>query len=119
LTVVKLPYGSYSTTRSTSALQNSHASRYGDLLAGNSGIVTAVMAEAGQVVAAGQPVMQLAQTKQVEASFAVPETQIRNVTLGQIVSVRVVGSDVQQEGHIREIAGMTDAIGRTYAVRVQ
>jgi RND family efflux transporter MFP subunit len=101
------------------AEQTANAARYGDLVAGNAGVVTAVMVEAGQVVAAGQPVAQVAQTKQVEASFAVPETQIRNVASGQAVTVRVVGSDVQRPGHIREIAGMTDPVGRTYAVRVQ
>ena len=99
--------------------QSDNAASYGDLISGNAGVVTAVMVEAGQVVAAGQPVAQVAQTKQVEASFAVPETQIRNVTAGQAVTVRVVGSDVQRPGHIREIAGMTDPVGRTYAVRVQ
>ena len=100
--------------------QSANAARYGpDLISGNPGVVTAVMVESGQVVAAGQPVAQVAQTKQVEASFAVPETQIRNVAAGQAVTVRVVGSDLQRPGHIREIAGMTDPVGRTYAVRVQ
>jgi membrane fusion protein, multidrug efflux system len=101
------------------AEQSAHAARYGELTAGNPGVVTGVMVEAGQVVAAGQPVAQVAQTRQVEASFAVPETQIRNVTAGQAVTVRLVGSDVERSGHVREIAGMTDAVGRTYAVRVQ
>jgi membrane fusion protein, multidrug efflux system len=99
--------------------QAGNAARYGELTAGNAGVVTAVMVEAGQVVTAGQPVMQIAQTQQIEAAFAVPETQIRHFEPGQAVIVRVLDSDQQRSGRIREIAGMTDPVSRTYSVRVQ
>jgi membrane fusion protein, multidrug efflux system len=96
-----------------------NAARYGSLMAGSAGIVTAVMVEAGQVVTAGQPVVQIAQTQQIEAAFAVPETQIRNFETGQAVVVRVLDSEAPRTGRIREIAGMTDPVSRTYSVRVQ
>jgi membrane fusion protein, multidrug efflux system len=99
--------------------QAGNAARYGELTAGNAGVVTAVMVEAGQVVTAGQPVMQIARTNQIEAAFAVPETQIRNFQPGQSVMVSVLDSGQQRPGRIREIAGMTDPVSRTYGVRVQ
>ncbi len=99
--------------------QTGNAARYGSLMAGSAGIVTAVMVEAGQVVTAGQPVAQSAQTQQIEAAFAVPETQIRNFETGQAVMVRVLDAEAPRTGRIREIAGRTDPISRTYSVRVQ
>ena len=101
------------------AEQSANAARYGDLAAGKPGVVTAVMVEAGQVVTAGQPVVQIAQTKQIEAAFAVPEMQIRELMVGQAVTVRLLDTDVQRAGRIREIAGMADPVSRTYAVRVE
>jgi membrane fusion protein, multidrug efflux system len=99
--------------------QAGNAARYGSLTAGSAGIVTSVMVEAGQVVTAGQPVVQIAQTQQIEAAFAVPETQIRNFETGQAVVVRVLDAEAPRTGRIREIAGMTDPVSRTYSVRVQ
>ena len=101
------------------AEQTANATRYGDLAAGSAGVVTAVMVEAGQVVAAGQPIAQVAQTRQIEAAFAVPESQIRFLSTGQPVTVRLLDGDVRRTGRIREIAGMADSVSRTYAVRVQ
>ena len=101
------------------AEQAANAARYGDLAASKPGVVTAVMVEAGQVVTAGQPVVQVAQTKQIEAAFAVPEMQIRELSPGQAVTVRLLDTDIQRAGRIREIAGMADPISRTYAVRVE
>jgi membrane fusion protein, multidrug efflux system len=101
------------------AEQANNAARYGLLAAGNSGVVTGLMVEAGQVVAAGQPIMQIAQTDQIEASFAVPETQIRQFAAGQSVTVRVVDGEAQRSGKIREIAAMADPVSRTYSVRVK
>ncbi len=53
-----------------------NATSYGLLLADENGIVTSVRAEPGQVVAAGQAVITLAHSNDIEASVAVPEQKI-------------------------------------------
>lgn len=101
------------------AQQAANAVRYGALTVEKRGIITDVMAEAGQVVTAGQAVVKVAQLDQLEAAFSVPETQIQTLAVGQSVAVRVYGTETEWQGRIREIAGMTDIVGRTYAVRVR
>jgi RND family efflux transporter MFP subunit len=52
---------------------------YANLVADADGVVTALQAEAGQVVAAGTPVVQLARTGEKEARISIPEDQVEMV----------------------------------------
>jgi RND family efflux transporter MFP subunit len=99
--------------------QASNAVAYAALKADRAGIVTAVTAEPGQVVSAGQPVISLAETGETEIAVSVPEQDAGRLTVGQRAKVTLwAGSGVSLEGRIREIAGQADAVSRTYAVRV-
>ncbi|KQS61210.1 hemolysin secretion protein D [Rhizobium sp. Leaf371] len=92
---------------------------YGSLPADRDGIVTAVSAEVGQVVAAGTPVLTVAADGQKEVLIAVPETDIFAFTPGKAVDVTLWSSvGLTLPGKVREIAGSADAQSRTFAVRV-
>jgi multidrug resistance efflux pump len=52
------------------------------MLADVSGVVTAVEAETGQVVAAGTPVVRIAQDDPRDVVFAVPEDKVAQVKIG-------------------------------------
>ncbi len=81
--------------------------------------MTSVRAEPGQVVSAGQPVISLALTKDVEVSVAVPEHEIVRLKAGDPADVALwAAPSVNSAGKIREIASAADAASRTYAVRV-
>ena len=96
-----------------------NATSYALLLADENGIVTSVRAEPGQVVAAGQAVITLAHSNDIEASVAVPEQKIVKLSNGQPASISLwPAPDIKSEGKIREIAGAADTASRTYAVRV-
>ena len=96
-----------------------NATSYALLLADENGIVTSVRAEPGQVVAAGQAVITLAHSNDIEASVAVPEQKIVKLSNGQPASISLwPAPDIKSEGKIREIAGAADTGSRTYAVRV-
>ena len=96
-----------------------NATSYALLLADKDGIVTSVRAEPGQVVSAGQAVITLAHSDDVEATVAVPEQEIIKLKEGQPASVSLWSApDIKSEGKIREIAGAADPASRTYAVRV-
>lgn len=92
--------------------------RYTHLVADVSGVVTGVDAEAGQVVAAGTPVVRIAQDGPRDVVFAVPEDRVAAVRAGQPVAVRAWAGDAQLTGSVREVAAAADPVTRTYAVKV-
>jgi RND family efflux transporter MFP subunit len=99
--------------------QAANAGTYATLTADKAGTVTAVTAEPGQVVGAGQPVIAIAEAGAIEVAIAVPEQEAGRLAAGQRAAVRLwadTGAGV--EGRIREIAGQADPASRTYAVRV-
>ena len=100
-------------------LQATNAVSYATLTADKAGTVTAVTAEPGQVVNAGQAVITLADAGEIEIAIAVPEQDAASIKVGQRASISLwAGPRADTEGTIREIAGQADAASRTYAVRV-
>lgn len=89
---------------------------YSTLNAGSDGTVVATLGEPGQVVTAGQTVVQLAHTGPREAVVALPET-IRPV-LGSEAKASVYGSDAgPSTAHLRLISDAADSQTRTYEAR--
>ena len=92
---------------------------YTTLRADKPGIVTAVVAEPGQVVNAGQAVATVAESGETEVAIAVPEQDAARIAVGQNSKVTLwAGSGVNLDGRVREIAGQADPVSRTYAVRI-
>ncbi|CAM8653625.1 AcrA Membrane-fusion protein [Comamonadaceae bacterium] len=91
---------------------------YTTLVADVSGVVTAVTAEVGQVVAAGTPVVQIAQDGPRDVVFSVPEDKVAMIKTGSKVEVRVWASKTVVEGTVREVAASADPVTRTFTVKV-
>lgn len=91
---------------------------YTSLLADVSGVVTAVEAEAGQVVAAGTPVVRIAQDGARDVVFAVPEDRVAVIKPGTSVDVRSWTAGANRKGVVREVAASADPVTRTYQVKV-
>jgi RND family efflux transporter MFP subunit len=99
--------------------QASNAKSYALLKADKAGIVTAVQAEAGQVVQAGTPVILLAADGDKEVALNVPEQDVIRLTIGQGAELTLwADKSVKAKGRISEIAGQADPASRTYAVRI-
>jgi multidrug efflux system membrane fusion protein len=92
--------------------------RYTTLVADVSGVITAVEAEPGQVVAAGAPVVRIAQDGPRDVVFAVPEDKVAGMRPGSEVAVRLWASNTPLAGKIREVAASADPVTRTYPVKV-
>lgn len=92
--------------------------RYTTLVADVSGVVTAVEAEPGQVVAAGAPVVRIAADGPRDVLFAVPEDKLAAVHTGTGVTVRPWAAAEALAGRVREVAASADPVTRTYAVKV-
>lgn len=93
---------------------------YTTLVADQDGVVTAVNAEAGQVVAAGQPVVRIARPEEKEVAVSIPETRLDELReKAQEILVRTVAEPERvHRGRVREIAPAADPVTRTFAVRV-
>ena len=91
---------------------------YTTLVADVSGVVTAVEAEAGQVVAAGAPVVRIAQDGPREVVFSVPEDKVAQIKIGSGVVVRAWGAQTAINGAVREVAASADPVTRTFGVKV-
>lgn len=91
---------------------------YARLVADVAGVVTGIEAEPGQVVAAGAPVVRLAQSGVRDVVFAVPEDRVAAVKVGSPVEVRLWNSDALLAGRVREVAASADAATRTFQVKV-
>lgn len=91
---------------------------YSQLRAPQDGVVASRQVEAGQVVAAGQPVFGLAADGGREVAFALPESGIRDFKVGQAVVIELWSTQGERiPGRIREIAPAADPQARTYAAR--
>ncbi len=91
---------------------------YTRLLAPTAGVVTAVEAEPGQVVAAGSPVVRLAAEGPRDAVFSVPEDKVAAMRTGAVVRITPWASARTLEGSVREVAASADPATRTFQVKV-
>jgi len=91
---------------------------YTDLVAPARGIVTAVSGEAGQVVAAGQTIMTLTRTDELEVVVAIPETRMKEAVAADKVRF-TLWSDPDNKVHakLREVSPSADPATRTYRLR--
>jgi membrane fusion protein, multidrug efflux system len=94
-------------------------SAYATLVAPDDGVITAVTAEAGQVVAVGQPVMKLARENEREVAISVPENRVDELARAKQIGVALAANPKKiYPARIREISPSVDPATRTFAVRV-
>jgi RND family efflux transporter MFP subunit len=94
---------------------------YASLVAPAAGVITAVEAEPGMVLAAGTPVLRLAHAGARDAVFVVPEGGLNAIraVLGQSGALRVRpwGRSETLPATVREIAAAADPATRTFQVK--
>lgn len=95
-------------------------SGYTELRAERAGVVTATLAEVGQVVAAGQAVVKLAQDGEREVAIAVPEAQFAQLKVGDVAEISLFAGNAAQTwpGRLRELSPAADPVTRTYPARI-
>src|SRR5262245_8023692 len=90
---------------------------YADLKAVADGVITATLAEAGQVVAIGQPVARLAHRGEKEAVVALPESWLAEARTAKPTVRLWADRERGFAAHLRELSPQADPATRTYAAR--
>ena len=100
---------------SLSVLRNS--SRYAVLTADAEGVVTAILAEPGQVLSAGQPAVRLARLNEMEVVADIPEQQATSLADHRLSVEAWSLPGVTIAAVLREVSPAADPITRTYRLR--
>ena len=92
---------------------------YAIVRADRPGAVTAVGAEPGEVVSAGQMIVQLAGHRDLDAVFDIPEQLIRTGARDPVVDLALSDDPkVRATGYVRQVAPQADSATRTFQVKV-
>lgn len=92
---------------------------YATLVADSDGVVTWLDFNAGQVVAAGQPLLKLARPGEREIEVHVAESDLARITPGTDFHITLNARPEQAfPGKLRELAAAADPATRTYAARI-
>jgi RND family efflux transporter MFP subunit len=92
---------------------------YTELRADRDGVITAKGSELGEVVAAGQMIVRLAQPGEKEAVFHVAGTRLHQASQAREAEIALVDDPaVITEGYLREVSPGVDPVTRTYTIKV-
>ncbi len=92
---------------------------YTTLTADADGLITALPAQVGQVMTAGQTVASIAYAAETEVLVDVPENRLAEVRAATDVSVTLWSSPGEMlRGKLREVGALADPASRTFAVRI-
>lgn len=98
---------------------NANLRGFTTLVADRDGVVSAINAESGHVVAAGQPIVTVAADGEREVAISIPESRIDELRNAKNLQVTVwAHSGKSWTGTLRELAPDTDSVTRTYSARI-
>ncbi len=92
---------------------------YTTLRADADGLITALPAQVGQVMTAGQTVASIAYAAETEVLVDVPENRLADVRAAKDITVSLWSNPGELlHGRLREIGALADPASRTFAVRI-
>ncbi len=105
--------------RSQSRMSGNQAA-YGTLSSEFPAVVTAILADAGQVVGSGQPVLRVARPEEKELAISVPEGRLSELKAAKKFHVKLWADPrIAMTGELRELSPAADPTTRTYAARIR
>lgn len=97
----------------------SNQAGYTTLVADVDGVVTAIDAEAGQVVAAGVPVLRIAQAGEMDVVIGIPEDKVGSIRKMKDIRVRMWANPTESiTAKLRELSPIADPVTRTYTAKL-
>ena len=93
---------------------------YGTLSSEFPAVVSAVLADAGQVMTAGQAVLRVARPEEKEVAIAIPESRLAELKAAKNLAVSLwADPKIILRGELRELSPAADPATRTYAARIR
>lgn len=117
-TTYKAAQASYEQAKAGFSNQSNQAA-YANLTADIDGVVTAIDAEVGQVVAAGTPVVRVAKACDMDVIVGVPEDKINSISQMSDLKVKLwANSGEVYTAKLRELSPIADPVTRTFVAKV-
>lgn len=117
-TTYKAAQASYEQAKAGFSNQSNQAA-YANLTADIDGVVTAIDAEVGQVVAAGTPVVRVAKACDMDVIVGVPEDKINSIRQMSDLKVKLwANSGEVYTAKLRELSPIADPVTRTFVAKV-
>lgn len=106
--------------QASAAFKNqSNQAGYASLVSDVDGVVTAIEAETGQVVAAGTPVLRVAQSGEMDVIIGIPEDKVNTIRQIKDIRVRLWANPAEViSAKLRELSPIADPVTRTYAAKL-
>lgn len=83
------------------------------------GILLKKRAEKGEIVSAGTPILTIADISRVKVCAYIPENRLKEVKIGQEVSVRIDAIGKEQTGTVKEVGGVADPATRSFTIKAE
>ncbi len=84
-----------------------------------SGILLKKLAEPGEIVATGTPILVVSDISKVKVNAYIPENQLSQVRIGQTASVRVGALGETYSGKVTEVGAAADVTTRAFTIKVE
>lgn len=98
--------------------QTTNQLSYCKLYAAESGVVSSVLVEEGQIISAGQPAVSLVKNDALDVEFSVPENKLDSITENSGIRVSFWAlPDVELKATVREVSPVANPVSRTYTVK--
>ncbi len=117
-TTYKAAQSSYEQAMAAFKNQSNQAA-YTNLTSDVDGVVTGIDVEAGQVVAAGAPVMRVAQGGEMDVVIGIPEDKVNTIRAIKDIRVRLWVNPAEEiVATLRELSPIADPVTRTYTAKL-
>jgi RND family efflux transporter MFP subunit len=84
-----------------------------------SGILLKKFTEKGEIIGVGLPLFVVSDIRTVKVNASIPESELRNLHIGNTAIVNVSSLDKDFSGKITEIGSLAEATTRTFAVKIE
>lgn len=83
------------------------------------GILLQKLAEPGEIVATGTPILVVSDISKVKVNAYIPENQLSQIKIGQEASVYIGALDETFTGKVAEVGGIADAVTRAFTIKIE
>ncbi|MEO8239205.1 MAG: efflux RND transporter periplasmic adaptor subunit [Flavobacterium sp.] len=89
------------------------------LFAPLNGILLQKLAEPGEIVATGTPILVVSDISKVKVNAYIPENQLSQINIGQQATVYIGALDETFTGKVAEVGGIADAATRAFTIKIE